>query len=326
MKYASIDIGTNTLRLLVSELTSAGCLKPLVHRRFITRLGGGFTIEKGIEGRAGERAFEALDEIRKVLETEAPDIVAAVATSAVRRAVNKDWFLAEGSKRLGHDIRIIDGETEARLALKGVTSVLKVTGLGKKRLVMDIGGGSTEFTLAIADDIKGAFSMELGVVHLTEKFLFSDPPTEDELDVLKEAIGERLTELKKRIREASIDPLEFSPVNRAVFVGTAGTVTTLSAMKLGLKDYEAKLINGTHLTIEEVEGQFARLKALTMAERLEIDALEEGREDLIIAGTLIVLMTMNAFGFKRMTVSDAGLLEGIILDGLKGRENIEICK
>ena len=326
MKFASIDIGTNTLRLLVAELASAGCLKPLLHRRFITRLGGGYSDVSGIEESAAERAFEALSEIRNILKDEAPELVDAVATSVVRRAVNSVWFLEEGKKRLGHDIRAIDGETEARLALKGVTSVLRGTAVGKKRLVMDIGGGSTEFVLVLNAEIKGSFSMELGVVHLTEAYLKSDPPAIEELDALREAIGEVVSDLKKSMREASIDPLEFSPVNGAALVGTAGTVTTLSAMKLGLKEYEPKLINGSVLTLEEVEGLFDLLKGLTMAERLEIDALEEGREDLIIAGALIVLVTMSAFGFKEMTICDAGLLEGIILDGVKHGENIDICQ
>ena len=324
MKCASIDIGTNTLRLLVSELTSAGCLRPRLHKRFITRLGHGFLHDKGIEAKAGERAFEALAQIKILLKDEAPELVDAVATSVVRRAVNSVWFLEEGRRRLGYDIRIIDGREEARLALKGVASVLGERELNKKRLVMDIGGGSTEFILALGTEIRGSFSMELGVVHLTEKFLLSDPPAVYEIEALKEAIGEVITELKKSMRDASIDPLEFSPVNEAVFVGTAGTVTTLSAMKLGMEVYEPELINGSVLTYEEVLGLFTRLKALTMAERLKIGSLEEGREDLIIAGTLIVLMTMSAFGFKQMWVSDAGLLEGIILDRLKA--NIDICR
>ena len=325
MKCASIDIGTNTLRLLISEFASANCLKPLICKRFITRLGGGFT-EAGIDESAGERAFKALDEIKVVLDKEGPELISAVATSVVRRAANKDWFLAKASARLGHEIKIIDGELEARLALKGVTSVLAGTAVSKKRLVMDIGGGSTEFTLAVSDDIRGAISLEMGVVHLTEKFLKSDPLNDAELDGLKEEIADQLAELKERIREAGIGPLEFSPNNKAVFVGTAGTVTTLSAIKLGLDEYDPKVINGSTLTLKEVEGLLDRLKELSMSERLEIKALEDGREDLIIPGALIVLMTMNAFGFKEMTVCDAGLLEGAILDELKSSENIGICQ
>jgi exopolyphosphatase/guanosine-5'-triphosphate,3'-diphosphate pyrophosphatase len=325
MKCASIDIGTNTLRLLVAEFTSASCLKPVICKRFITRLGGGFT-DTGIEESAAERAFKALDEIKEVLGIESPELIIAVATSVVRRAANKDWFLAEGSKRLGYEIKTIDGETEARLALKGVASVLKGTAVGKKRLVMDIGGGSTEFTFAVSDDIRGAISLEMGVVHLTEKFLKSDPPTDDEMDRLKVEISGQLSKLKEEMRASSIAPLEFSPNNKAVFVGTAGTVTTLSAIKLGLNEYDPKVINGSSLSLKDIEGLLDRLKALSMSERLEIEALEDGREDLIIPGALIVLMTMNAFGFKEMTVSDAGLLEGAILDELKAGENIGLCQ
>ncbi len=312
MKCASIDIGTNTLRVLVAELTGGATLKPKLHRRFITRLGKGFIEDRGIDEASAERAFDVLGEIGSILQTQAPDLVDAVATSVVRRAVNREWFVSEGEKRLGNEIRVIDGDEEARLSLLGVASVLSESGLDKKRLVMDIGGGSTEFIFADGDDIKASISMELGVVHLIEKFLLSDPPGVDELDALRGSIEASIDELKVLAKAQSIDPLEFS--SKAVFVGTAGTVTTLSAMHLGLSEYDPEVINSSVLTSDEVEGLFDRLKKQTMKERLQEAALEEGREDLIIAGALIVLLVMKAFGFKEMLVSDAGLLEGIMLD------------
>lgn len=314
MKCASIDIGTNTLRLLVAELTGPGVIKPKLHRRFITRLGGGFTGERGIDEASAERAFDVLEEIRSTLEEQAPDVVDAVATSVVRRASNGEWFAREGEKRLGAEIRVIDGEEEARLSLLGVESVLSISGQGSKRLVMDIGGGSTEFIFASGEKIEAAVSLELGVVHLVEEFLKSDPPKETELKELSDAIVSSIDELKDLAKAASIDPLDFSSEGGAVFIGTAGTVTTLSAMHMELYDYAPDLINGTKLTSADVEVLFDRLKGQTMKERLQEAALEEGREDLIIAGALIVLLFMRAFGFKEMTVSDAGLLEGIMLD------------
>lgn len=315
MKCASVDIGTNTLRLLIAELTEAGTLKPKLHRRFITRLGGCFTEDSGIDEQSAKRAFTALAEIKSILDIETPDVVDAVATSVVRRAKNSEWFVETGSSKLGTKIKVIDGEEEASLSLLGVASVLSETGAGKNRLVMDIGGGSTEFIFADKEKIKAPVSLELGVVYLTEKFLKSDPPKEAELNALSDEITASINELKDLANARSIDTQEF--LSNAVFIGTAGTVTTLSAMHMELYDYDPDLINGTKLTIEEVEGLFDRLKKQTMRERLQEAALEKGREDLIIAGALIVLLVMKEFGFKEMTVSDAGLLEGIMLDSFK---------
>lgn len=314
MRCASIDIGTNTLRLQVADLTDAGVLEPKLARRYITRLGGGFTKDKGIDEASAVRAFEALDEIKLILDKVAPEFVEAVATSVVRSAVNRDWFVGEAKKRLGSAVRVISGEDEARLSLLGVASVLSSANPDKKRLVMDIGGGSTEFIFADNDGIKTAISLELGVVHLTEKYLKSDPPADAELIELQDEIEGAIAKLDSLLMVASIDPQDFSSDKGALFIGTAGTVTTLSAMRLKLTEYDPKVINGSILTKNDVVGLFKRLKKQTMQERLQDKALEEGREDLIIAGTLIVLMVMRAFGFKEMTVSDAGLLEGIILE------------
>ncbi len=314
MKCASIDIGTNTLRLLVADLTEAGELKPKFQRRFITRLGGGFTEERGIDGASAERAFSVLDEIKLILAEEGPDSVEAVATSAVRSAVNRDWFVSEGTKRLGSPIKVIEGEAEARLSLLGVASVLDKAASGEKRLVMDIGGGSTEFVFAEGDEIRAAISLDLGVVHLTEEFLKSDPPEKAELGrLIKEIVG-AINKLKRLAKEQSIDPKDYSPDNGALFIGTAGTVTTLSALNMELVEYDPDIINGSKLTSVEVRRLYENLIKFTMEERLADAALEKGREDLIVPGVLIVLMAMVAFGFKEMTVSDAGLLEGIILD------------
>ncbi|MBE9532004.1 MAG: hypothetical protein IME98_04290, partial [Proteobacteria bacterium] len=182
------------------------------------------------------------------------------------------------------------------------------------RLVMDIGGGSTEFVFADGDEVKAAISLELGVVHLTEKFLKSDPPSNAELNEVVKAVVMAISELNDLALKASVDISEFSPESGTLFIGTAGTVTTLSALNLAIAEYDPDIINGSVLSRSEVEGLLNRLKGITMAERLAYVALEKGREDLIISGTLIVLLAMRAFGFEEMTVSDAGLLEGIILE------------
>ncbi|MEE8573904.1 MAG: hypothetical protein V3T30_00700, partial [Thermodesulfobacteriota bacterium] len=164
--------------------------------------------------------------------------------------------------------------------------------------------GSTEFVTTFGAELKEAYSLDMGVVHLTEAHLTSDPPTEGELTALDSEIALHLEELDGIIER----------VDGTRFVGTAGTVTTLAAIAQELTEYDATKINNYVLTLEVTKEIYSRLAALTCSERLLIPALEEGREDLIIAGLAITISAMKKFGFTTLTVSDAGLLEGIIID------------
>lgn len=313
MRYASIDIGTNTLRLLIAD-TAGGRMRPVVYKRTITRLGGDYDEAKGISDAAAERTFKALGEFRKIIGEAGATEILATATSVVRRAKNRDLFLSEVLKRTGIVIKVISGDEEARLSLLGVLSV--VGGSGGKRVVMDIGGGSTEYIFTNGNEISGAFSMEMGVVHLTERHLKSDPPKKDELASLEVEIKGVLNELKSRMREKGINPEEYSSKNGTVFIGTAGTITTLAALDQNLEVYDRDRINNHTLNRDNVKNMYGYLAALTLKERETVLSLEKGREDLIIPGSAIALLSMAAFGFYEMKVSDAGLLEGIILKEL----------
>ena len=313
MRYASIDVGTNTLRLLVAEQQGSD-LKPIVYRRRITRLGGGYTEDGGISREAAQRTFEALEDFRREIDRAAASTVMAFATSVVRRACNREWFRDEVRKRTGIEITIITGGEEARLSLLGVLSV--IDDRSGKKLVMDVGGGSTEFIATVDGVTAGAWSMELGVVHLTEKYLLSDPASEGELKEIEDDVRGVLGDLKARMRRDGVDPGAFSAPG-ASFVGTAGTITTLAAIDQELEEYDRSRINNYTLKIEGIAAIFRRISAMTLSEREEVLKLEKGREDLIIPGTAITLLAMEAFGFNEAKVSDAGLLEGIILDRLK---------
>lgn len=234
-----------------------------------------------------------------------------MATSVVRRARNRDQLIDGARRRAGFDIEVIPGSTEARLSLLGVLSVIKN---GGRKLVMDIGGGSTEFIVADGADIAGEWSMEMGVVHLTERHLKGDPPAEIELSELSDEVRGVIDGLKGRMREAGLDPSGVSGAASARFVGTAGTVTTLAAVDLDLETYDRDRINNHILTRGRVEELYGRLSAMTIAERSRILSLEKGREDLIIPGAVITMAAMDSFAFTELVVSDAGLLEGIILD------------
>lgn len=310
MRYASIDIGTNTLRLLVAE-SDGKRLNPIVYKRTITRLGGGYTESSGIDAASAERTLVALEAFKSIIDGSGVSATLAFATSVVRRAVNKDWFKDEVFRRTGIEVTVISGDEEARLSLLGVLSVIEDP--GKRSLVMDIGGGSTEFISSTDGGIEGAWSMEMGVVHLTEKFLLNDPPSRDDLASIETEVMTVLRDLKGRMVRDGVVPANCSGAKGALLIGTAGTITTLAAIDQDLAAYDKARINNYTLGRSAIESIYGRLIGMTLRQREDYLSLERGREDLIIPGTLITLLVMEFFGFDEIKVSDAGLLEGIIL-------------
>lgn len=303
-RCASIDIGTNTLRLLIAE-THNKKLQPFFLQRIITRLGGDYKEDIGISPAAEERTINALGIFAEKIKEYDIKEIKAVATSVVRRAKNKNKFLKNVLEKTGLNVKVITGDEEARLSLLGVLSVI---GNGNKKcLVVDIGGGSTEFIKVDTGNMIGAWSMEMGVVHLTENHLKTDPPTRNELEAMENEINGTIEDLKGFIKKDDFLP-------SAVFIGTAGTITTLAAIDLGLEKYDPEKMNNYMLSYRAVKKIYQHLASLTLKQREEILSLEKGREDIIIPGAAIVLKAMEGFGFDKMTVSDAGLLEGILLD------------
>src|SRR3990172_486239 len=313
MRWASIDIGTNTLRLLIADIDNKR-LKPVFLKRIITRLGGGYTKTAGITDEAQGRTIKALKLFSEKLKEYRVEEVRAVATSVVRRAKNREEFLGGVREQTGLEVSTISGDEEARLSLRGVLSVI---GHHNKRcLVVDIGGGSTEF-IAVADGkMAGAWSLEMGVVHLTEKYLKTDPPTKEELGNMESEIEGIISDLRCKILDSGIFSFNsrLSTLNSQLFVGTAGTITTLAAIDQCLEKYEPDKINNYILKYAAIKKIYKHLASLHLRQREEILSLEKGREDIIIPGAAIVLKAMEAFGFSSITVSDAGLLEGILLN------------
>ncbi|MBI5235791.1 MAG: Ppx/GppA family phosphatase [Deltaproteobacteria bacterium] len=310
-RYAAIDIGTNTLRLLIAGMDNNG-ITPIVYDRRITRLGGKYDEKTGIDPASAERTINALAEFKRQIRLNGVENVTAVATSVVRRSANKEWFLGEALKKTGVVIDVISGDEEARLSLLGVLSVLRPGGC-ERRMVIDIGGGSTEFILTDTASKPRAWSMEMGVVHLTEMHLKSDPPSAGEVHDLEADIEATINELKQLMLVSGVDPAAYSKAVGAQFVGTAGTITTLAALDMNLIEYDRNRINNHKLSKETIRAVYDRLLAMNMKERSGVLSLEKGREDLIIPGTAITLCVMEAFGFDEVIVSDAGLLEGVIL-------------
>ncbi len=306
---ASLDIGTNTLRLLIAEdNTNSRDFRPLLIKREITRLGEGFSKRGYLSEEAIERTIETLKTFSQLMRSYEVSRYRAVATSVAREATNGKDFLSQVNKEAGIKLDVISGEEEANLNLRGVISILK--GYKGRFLIFDIGGGTTEFILGNVDGPYEVVSTHLGVVHLTETFIHIDPPEAQELEDLEGEIEKKVVSLKDSFLEKWPD----LQGEDCLLVGTAGTVTTLASIYLGLTTYDPALINNLILQRFWIEQLFDRLKKMRVLDRLSIPGLEKGREDVIIAGILIVLKVMGVFDFDTLTVSDSGLLEGILYE------------
>lgn len=302
MRIASIDIGTNTFRLLVSETDGNGSLKKLYVSREITRLGEGLTPEKMfINPEAMARALKALSGFSLKLKEYGVGKLRAVATSAVRESLNGRDFVRKVGEETGIPVDVISGDEEARLTVKGVLNNVSFDTPGC--LIFDIGGGSTEYVYVYDGKIMNIASTGLGVVRLTEKYLADENDTEADMEALDAHIESVITEALPSFPQGGDETL--------TLIGTAGTPTTLAAMELRLAAYDPVLVNNYVLTREKIERTLRTVLSLPRADRTKIPGLEKGREDLIVSGTAVVLKTMERFMSGRMAVSDAGLLEGI---------------
>jgi exopolyphosphatase/guanosine-5'-triphosphate,3'-diphosphate pyrophosphatase len=313
VRLAVIDLGTNTVRLLVGESDGTGGYRPVYAAQTITRLGQGMPADGQLQSEAVRRTLAVLARYRQEAERLRASSIAVVGTSAVRRARNREAFLATARRETGLAIRVISGEEEARLTLLGVRAAIRLG--GRPFVMMDIGGGSTEFVLAGGQGIRASVSTDLGSVHLTETHLHSDPPSPQELRAVRDAA---LAELSRQ-RAGSLRALEsLRETAPPCLVGTAGTVTTLAAIDLALEIYDPDRVNGHRLSRQRLAALCELLAALPLARRRQIRGLEPERADVIVAGAVVSLAAVDALGFPEMTVSDGGLREGILLDLLGG--------
>jgi len=298
-KIASIDIGSNTLRFLIAEKRGEG-FRLVFRDREIVRLGGNFYPHRLLSAQAMEAAVKVLGRFKIRAEQEGVSRIIAAGTGVLREAENISFFLERVDRETGVSVKILKGPEEARIMAKGVFSVFPST-FGKT-IIFDVGGGSTEFVVVNDGQIGRRTSLPLGVVGLTERFLRSNPPTKNEADSLKVHCQNIL---KKNLPKND-------KINR--LIGTAGTITTLAAMAKNLCDYDPEKINKTVLTKEYLIELSKKILALSFNQRAELTGLETGRADIIAAGILLVLEVMDYFSQESLLVSDAGLLEGLILE------------
>ncbi|MEQ1679046.1 MAG: Ppx/GppA phosphatase family protein [Nitrospira sp.] len=301
-RFAGIDIGTLTCRLLIADLAPGHPLTELRSERRILRLGEGVDQTKRLSPVAMDRVIACLQEWRNVIDGYQVEQSSVVATSAVRDAVNRDEFFERVKREAGFDVEVISGEEEARRTLLGIRSGLP-TGV-TDILALDIGGGSTEFILDRPGDKPIVRSINIGVVRLCERVLHHDPPTAEELQQAREWV----------IRETKAAVATMGDYRQARFVGTAGTVTSLAAMAQKLPTYEPARIHNYVLRLETIRELERALLTRTKAERVGLPGLEKNREEVIAAGTIIVRTIMDALGLRECLVSDLGLREGVLID------------
>ena len=256
------------------------------------------------------RTVAALQTFAAGLPQEEVEAVFAVATGVVREAKNGGEFIEEVREKTGFSLRLISGEEEARLMLRGVLGSLKDRILSG--IVVDIGGGSTEILWVEDNQPQGARSLGLGVVALCERFLQSDPPGIKEIEAMEtyaQGVLENSREWFQRrgLRLSTLDPR---------LVGTAGTMTTLAAIDQKLLVYDPQRVNGHPIARPALEEMYFHLRSLPMQERRKIPGVEAGREDLIVAGAGVALGILKVFEREGLVVMAAGLLEGVLLDGI----------
>ena len=302
MLLAAIDIGTLTCRLLVAEVNLPGEFKEIDADRRILRLGEGVDQHKRLSAEAMDRVVETLKEWREQTAKYPLDAMVVVATSAVRESDNRQEFLTRVKRETGWDVEVLTGEEEARRTLLGIRFGLPQT--IADFLGLDIGGGSTECILDRKGQVPLMISLDLGVVRLLERVFRHDPPSAQDLQNAEICIDEQLAKVVEVFREVPHLPL----------VGTAGTITTLSAMAQSLQQYDRTRVHNYELTLSTVKSLEKGLIAKTASERLGMPGLGEGREFVIVAGTVILRRIMETFGLATCLVSDFGLREGILVD------------
>ena len=299
------DLGTNSTRLLVADVDAAGALAEVERRTQVTRLGDGVDASGRLTDDAMERVHATLADYRELAGRLGAARTIAVATSAVRDAANGSEFEGEVRRRFGFDIRTITGDEEARLTFLGATAARD---RADATLVVDIGGGSTEYVVGHpGEGPEFNVSTRLGSVRQTERHLPGDPPSERDVEALLAAARDIVA---AEVPHETRDAVEAG-------IAVAGTATSLAAIDQRLEPYDAERVHGYALSRDACEEMLATLSAMPLEERREVPGLHPDRAPTIVAGAAILLQSMRAFGLAEMEVSEADLLHGAALEGVR---------
>ena len=301
VRVAGIDCGTNSIRLLIADLTE-GRLHDVHREMRVVRLGQGVDRTGRLAPEALARTRHALRDYAELIRQNQVEQVRMVATSATRDAINADEFAALVTDVLGVAPEVITGLAEAELSFSGAVGTLPGLGAGPV-LLADIGGGSTELVLGTGARVSAAHSMNVGCVRMSERHLHDDPPTPGQVEAV-------VSDLQAALRRASVDV----PMAAAeTFVGVAGTVTTMVAIAIGLPAYDPTAIHGTAISFDRVCAVTDELLAMTRAERAALPVMHPGRVDVIGGGALVLRSVMEFAGAAEVIASEHDILDGIAL-------------
>lgn len=302
MRLAAIDIGTNSTKMTLADVSDDGALSVVAEESDVTRLGEGVDAARRLDDAAMSRTLDAVARFADAARRQGAEVVLGAGTSALRDAANGPDFIAQVKSRAGVDVQTITGDREAQLAYAAVRSD---TGLGLPAdvplLVFDIGGGSTELILGGAAGLERHVSLDIGAVRVTERFLHSDPPTDRET---AEAV---------QFLQAAL--AVFPPPDRQpILVGIGGSVVNIGAVTLAKDTPPPNDVHGTLLFVSDAQDALSRFAAIPLAERRSLPGLEPARADVIIGGALILNALLAHFHSDRFLISARGLRYGLLAE------------
>jgi exopolyphosphatase/guanosine-5'-triphosphate,3'-diphosphate pyrophosphatase len=302
MRVGVVDVGTNSVRLLVAD-GDATSLVDVERDLVITRLGEGVDRDRKLGAEPVRRTVAAIAGYVEEARAHHAHSIRIIATSAVRDAANRDEFMATVKHATGSDPVLLSGDQEAQLGFLGATVDVKEPG---PYLVVDIGGGSTELVRGTSDAEK-FISIDIGSVRLTERHIHNDPPADGEI---ADVGGDADAHLEEAWTTLGSDPAR-------TMIGLAGTITTVAAIALDLHGYDRDAIHHSVLARAQIAAIRERLASMTSAQRRALPAMPKGREDVIVAGTVILERVMDRFGFNECLVSESDILDGVAIDVLR---------
>ena len=302
MRIASIDIGTNTVLLLIADIAADGTLTVVRDEQVIARLGKGVDANRRITAETFTRVLGFLQKFKATAEANEATVVVASGTSALRDATNGAEFVRDVKTRIGLRIDLLSGQEEAELTYRGaVSEFLRKPGAQRSFAVLDIGGGSTEMTIGEEGAVLRKASLNVGALRLTERLLKTSPPSAP-------AISQAVSEVRSWI---STLPRLLPSTH---LIGVAGTVTTLAAIDLNLPVYDAKRVSGHFIRLEMIDQIYEKLRTKSVGEMIRtFPQIQLGRADIILAGIIVLIEALKRFGVRGITTSDRGLRYGLAL-------------
>jgi len=311
VRRAVIDVGTNSIKLLVADVAGRN-VQPVHEESRQTRLGRGFYETRRLQSEPIAYSANAVADFARTAHQHGTRSIRVIATSAARDAVNPEDLISAIESASGLKVEIISGGQEARWAFQGVTTDMELA--NAPLLLLDVGGGSTQFILGRGERTHFAHSFQFGSVRLLEKFPHSNPPTRGEFTACRDWLKNFLqTEVRPKLEPALRRETD-SPSAGIQLVGTGGTSSILARIEAKLDRYDRERLEATRLSLEQVKAHRKRLWSLPLTERKEITGLPKLRADVILTGVLMYEVVMEEFGFNRLRVSTRGLRFAAVMD------------